>query len=109
MGGFAEEKGDDVVGDLHQDAKDVFGYMGEATGLYAKPRYTAPVASNVGEMPKRRTSRHRAESAFERPDLKHREFKRAQKRATMLAFDELNYDPSKKGAFGGVMGPGGNN
>ena len=79
--------------------------LGEAAGVYAKERYAGPVAAKVGELPTHH-HHHRKKHAntFERPDLKHREFKRAQKRATMLAFDELSYDPEKKGQFGRVLG-----
>ena len=42
-------------------------------------------------------------SSFNRPDLKHRDFKRAQKRATMLAFPEMEYHPEAKGTYGNVV------
>ena len=99
--GFAEAK-DDFAPDI-----DDFQFQ----SAFAKSRqhkYADSAADRVGELPGRKPPpvSLSSESSFRRADLKHREFSQAKKRATMMAFPEMEYHPEAKGTYGDVVAGG---
>ena len=99
--GFAEAK-DDFAPDI-----DDFQFQ----SAFAKSRqhkYADSAADHVSELPGRKPPpvSLSSESSFRRADLKHREFSQAKKRATMMAFPEMEYHPEAKGTYGDVVAGG---
>ncbi|KAH8095579.1 hypothetical protein JL720_2890 [Aureococcus anophagefferens] len=99
--GFAEAK-DDFAPDI-----DDFQFQ----SAFAKSRqhkYADSAADRVAELPGRKPPpvSLSSESSFRRADLKHREFSQAKKRATMMAFPEMEYHPEAKGTYGDVVAGG---